>query len=309
MEQNFTPTPEKTNDKHRDKTAGEHLFNLTTYGGLALIGNEVTATVIVDQKDKANVVGRAFRASDAFFKKIGPEGKFPYLQNRMNYINFAILGGFTMVPLIKLLEDHKGPLVRFADGVVHGKTRNSEPDMVQAHEEMDDAPHQSWGSLMKGRVATVAAAYAIDSTVGWDGGMLARAAKGTKFEKYASFDHLSNMAADKVSSKYSSVMKHSLQDTHATQAFMRKGAGLLSLSTALTLLFYGTSKLFASRRDQRLEKREQDTQPVLVPRADNNNEETPPVIARNDNEPTRRVNHIEAGTRVVDPSRLQGVQV
>jgi hypothetical protein len=300
-------TPMADGKQKRDKTNGEHLFDLTTYGGLALVGNEVTATAIVNQKDKPNLIGRAFRACDAAFKKIGPEGSLPYIQGRMNYINFAIIGGFTMVPLIKLLEDNKGKLVRFADGILHGKQAQNDPKLVEAHKEMDDAPKQSWGSLMKGRLLTVGAAYAVDSTIGWEKGMLARHAKGTKFEKYASFDHLSNMAADATSKRYSGLMKHSAAQAEATQGLFRKGAGLLTLSTALTILFYASSKLFAERRDVRIERRETRPQPGGIAQADNDN-----IVAANDDNlvmetPTATVagerpgtiaSHVQHGARV-----------
>lgn len=300
--QNFMPAPE---EKKRDKTSGEHLFDLTTYGGFALVGNEVTATAIINQADKPNLIGRAYRACDEAFKKVGPEGKLPYIQKRMNYINFAIIGGFTMVPFIKWLEDNKGKLVRFADGLLHSKRDNSTPEMVKAHAEMDDAPRQSWGSLMKGRVTTVVAAYAIDSTIGWDGGMLARAAKGTKYEKYASFDHLSNLAADKLNP---SVAKLLGKEASATQGWMRKGAGLLTLSTALTALFYASSKVFATRRDHKIERREVRSHDRLLaettsPLTTTLNE--PIVLATDNDRPHTKVSEVEAQNRLREPALLE----
>ena len=301
-QQNFMPVTEPTK---RDKTGGEHLFDLTTYGGFALVGNEVTATAIINQADKHNLVGRAFRSCGEMFKHLSPEGKLPYIQQRMNYINFAIIGGFTMVPFIKWLEDNKGKLVRFADHRLHSAEANNSPEMQKAHAEMDEAPRQSWGSLMKGRVTTVAAAYAIDSTIGWDGGLLARAAKGTKYEKYASFDHLSNLAADKLNP---SVAKLLGKEASVTQGWMRKGAGLLTLSTALTALFYASSKLFATHRDHKIERREErshdrllaETSPALPVAANDT------VLLANDNDhPGTQVSAVEAQARLHDPALLE----
>lgn len=227
------------------KTMGEHLFNATTYGGFALVGNEITATTIVNQKDKANVIGRAYRAGDKFFAELGPKGRLPYIQQRMNYISFAIIGGMLMVPFIKWLEDNKSSLVRFADRILHGKKSETDPEIVAAHDEMDKAPRQSWGSLWKGRLLTVGAAYTVDSTIGWENGITARAFRGTKFEKYSSFDHVSNTVADKIAPR---IAKLGNWDVPTTNKTLRTGLGLLTLSSALTLLFYTSSKTFARWR-------------------------------------------------------------
>lgn len=269
-------------DEKRHKTGGEHLFNATTYGGLALVGNEFTATKIVNEAQKPNAIGRVFQATGRFFEQIGPKGKLPYIQQRMNYINYAIIGGFAMVPFIKFLEDHKGSLVRFADRIIHGKASQNDPARQRAYEEMENAPRQSWGSLMQGRVVTVAAAYTVDSTIGWRGGMLARNLQGTQFEKFSSLDHVSDLVADKLSPAISRALKHDATKIESTKQIMRQGTGLLTLSAVLTVLFYGTSKFFAQRRANKIEQREEAPATIARPHAENVNDNTP--IA-NDNHP------------------------
>lgn len=231
----------------RRKTWGEHLFNWTTYGGFALLGNELAATAIVQQKDKANWIGDAYRRGESFLKGVGKPGALKYIQGRMNYINFAIIGGMLMVPFIKLLEDNKGRLVRAADIVVYGTEAQTDPKIVAAHAEMDQAPRQSWGSLLKGRLLTVAMAYTVDSTVGWREGFLARQLKGTRFEKISSLDHLSKFFAEMMSNLFK-------VKTEPTRTMLQRGSELLTLSTALTILFYASSKFFAARREERSQR-------------------------------------------------------
>lgn len=243
VNQNDTsPRESEKPHKKRPKTWGEHLFNWTTYGGFALIGNEITATAIVQQKDKTNWIGDAYRKGEAFFAGVGKPGAWKYIQGRMNYISFAIIGGMLMVPFIKLLEDSKSKLVRAADTIFYGAKAETSPELVAAHEEMDRAPQQSWGSLLKGRFLTVATAYTLDATVGWKGGMLARKLKDGPLEKFSSFDHLGKYVADALSHVFN-------VKTEATRGWMHRGAELLTLSTALTILFYGSSKFFAARRE------------------------------------------------------------
>ena len=149
----------------RKRTGGEMLFDATTYGGFALVGNEVVSTYIVKAAEKPTAFGRFFERASELTKKIGPKGTMPYTQSgRFNYINFAIIGGFTMVPFIKFLEDNKGRLVRAADSIIHGVEADNDPAMRSAHEEMDNAPKQTWGSLMKGRILTVIAAWGVDAS-------------------------------------------------------------------------------------------------------------------------------------------------
>lgn len=239
---------------NRQKTGGEHLFDATTYGGLALVGNEMTATWIVEQKTKQNLIGQAYREGDSFFKNLGKPGTLPYLQNRFNYISFAIIGGFVMVPFIKWLEDNKGRCVRFADRIFYGERANT-PEIAKKHEEMDNAPKQSWGSLGKGRLLTVAAAYTVDATINWKDGLLARALKDTRFKNYASAEHLSNHASEWLNNKIAPMRNLSPEKALVQKGFINNLVGLTTLSAMLTILFYASSKLFAKKRDEKLERR------------------------------------------------------
>lgn len=241
----------------RSKTWGERLFDITTYGGFALVGNEVTATAIVKQKDKSNFIGKAYRTCDRFFRGLGNEGELPYFHERFTKISFAILGGFVMVPFVKMLEDNKGRLVRYADKILYGDKAKTDQEIVKKHEEMDNAPNQTWGSLGKGRVLTVAAAYAVDSTVNWNDGLSARLLKGTRFEKHASLEHMSDIAANRVYKHLTSIRNNTPKAPPIQKESLELLFGLGTLSATLTVLFYASSKIFAKKHEEKLERRSQ----------------------------------------------------
>ena len=238
----------------RKRTGGEMLFDATTYGGFALVGNEVVSTYIVKAAEKPTAFGRLFERASELTKKIGPKGTMPYTQSgRFNYINFAIIGGFTMVPFIKFLEDNKGRLVRAADSILHGVEADNDPAIRNAHEEMDNAPKQTWGSLMKGRILTVIGAWGVDASINWKDGWSGRALKGTKLEKYSSLETITGRVADRMGDSISARRGMDAAKTANLKSWLNQGFGLLSLSAALTVFFYATSKFFAKRSEDRRE--------------------------------------------------------
>lgn len=252
----------------RKRTGGEWLFDATTYGGLALVGNEVVSTYIVKQAEKPTAFGRFFERASELTKKIGPKDKLPYTQSgRFNYINFAIIGGFTMVPFIKFLEDNKGRLVRAADSIIHGVKADNDPEIRSAHEEMDNAPKQTWGSLMKGRVLTVLAAWGVDASINWKDGWTGRALKGTKLEKYSSLEAITGRVADHMGDSIAASRGMDMAKTANLKSWLNQGFGLLSLSAALTVLFYASSKVFASRSEHKREEQHETIHPTS-PQAD-----------------------------------------
>jgi hypothetical protein len=236
---------------HRKRTMGENLFDATAYVGLGMGGNEVAATSIVKQGDQPNLIGRAIRGSQQLVEARGP--KIPYVQKRMVWTTFALGGGMLMVPLIKILEDHKGKLVRMADSVLHGKRADDDPAIRQAHEEMDHAPRQTWSSLWKGRLVTIATAYAVDVAFIWPGALTSKLFKGTAVEKYSTLDAISHRIADGLGDGL--LRGWTAKNPVSRKDWLRQGVSLLSFSTVLAALFYGSSKLFASRQEKKQEIR------------------------------------------------------
>lgn len=310
-------------NKKREKTGGEHLFDLTAYGGLALAGNEAAATAIVKAGEDAirhpaanngaikTGLAKAMLGYDRFFDKyvgntlsyLNTAAHKDHTVSRFSYISFAIIGGFSMVPLIKMLEDHKGGLVRYADGILHGKKAETDPEMIKAHQEMDEAPRQSWGSLMKGRMLTVATAFGIDSLIGWKNAPTTKIFRSPTLDKYNSFDKAAETLVNKTTGKLHGM---GIIKSPEAPAWLHVAASLLTLSTALTILFYGSSKLFASRSAEREERREEKLEEAAAATATS---PTPSLIAQPDrDEPSRTVQAGTLESRIRAPERQEGLQ-
>ncbi len=238
--------------KPRQKTWGEKVFNFGTYGGVALLGNEATSLIITRQAEDG-IFKERFTKFQNWFKKF--DGK-PFVteyigKGQIANVLMAVLGGMMMVPFVKWLEDHKSSIVRTLDRDHYGAKADTDPQLVEAHKEMDEAPKQTWGSLWKGRALTVASAIGVDYLIGW------KDAKSTKlFKDNASFQKFSSMdrIADQIAEKSVKVLRISEAARPAATKWIQKGTWLLTLSSTLTLLFYISSKIFASKRDEKLER-------------------------------------------------------
>jgi hypothetical protein len=243
----------------RKKTRGERLFDFLNYGGFGLVGNEVASLVIMKQTKPEGLIHKPYESFRNFFTKLEGKKFVPEYatSGRLPYVVFACIGGMFMVLPIKYFEDRKGAMVRKLDQKLHSKQENESPAIVAAHQEMDNAPRQTWASLWKGRVVTVFSALAADSVFGWEKGVLAKALKGTKAERFSSLDHIANETAK----KWIQVFKTAPEKQIKTAETVNQFTWLLTLSTTLTILFYATSKLFAKNqaihKEQREERREQ----------------------------------------------------
>lgn len=268
-------TAEHTHNGKRTRTIGENLFDATTYGGLALLGNELTAASIIGTAEKGlkpeimnkpvsklsvmdsirGAVGKSYIGFDKFVQKLNKD-RFAYFKphgedsvSRFTYIAFAIIGGFVMVPFIRALEDNKGKAVKFADRFIHGKKAETDPNMVEAHKEMEEAPKQTWESLLKGRLLTVGAAYAVDATVNYEHGLSSKLFP--KLEKWNSLETISKRFTNWASGHIAEWRKLTPAKAASQAEFIGTTFSLLTFSAALTLLFYGTSKAFAHGQEKK----------------------------------------------------------
>lgn len=316
----------------RKKTAGEITFDVTTYGGLALLGNELTASAIIGTAEKGidqklihkpleapgvmnkvrGVLGMAYANTDKLVQKLSG-GKVDYLKpghgkpvSRFTYILFAIIGGFTMVPFIKALEDNKGKAVQFLDRLIHGKNADTDPNMVKAHQEMESAPKQTWGSLMNGRITTVAAAYAFDTTFNYEHGLSAKLLKGTKAEKWSSLEGISNRFVSWGSDHIANWRKLDVDAAKSQKHFLGTAFSLLTLSAALTVLFYASSKLFArgqgARRDATPAAQPDTSFAVANTRSDDDSPTQPASVSER---PRTQIAKVENLSRLTDAPQLQ----
>ncbi len=242
----------------RDKTWGEHTFNVATYGGFATLGNEGLSILIMNSAEKGwlRKIYEPFKKiftdlkGSSFLPRYVTEGRLPYLL-------FATIGGmFTVFP-IKYFEDRKGNMVRKLDHFFHGNKIYQDPYYIEAHKEMDEAPKQTWSSLGKGRVVTVIAAAVADAVFGWKEAITTKIIehtplKDTWVKKYSSLHNLSTTVADKL---VDDVFKVPVQKRSMVHEWAVTGGWLLTLSTTLTVLFYASSKLFARKSEEKRERK------------------------------------------------------
>jgi hypothetical protein len=245
----------------RKKTAGERAFDLTTYGGVALLGNEAASLVITKSIEPEAIAGNSYRKFSSWFESLNryinrDTGK-PILSKyivdkdasalgaRLPFLLMATLGGMLMVPFVKALEDNKGSIVRKFDRLFHGNRADTDPELIAAHKEMDNAPKQSWSSLGWGRVTTVVSAAVADYAFGW------RHALSTKLfgSEYASLDGIAKKTANYAEKRFNLTPKG--------KGWVDQGTWLLTLSATLTVLFYAASKLFARKRDEKIERKQE----------------------------------------------------
>lgn len=269
----------------RIKTHGESKFDWGTYAGLALVGNEfasfgITEATKISDEGKPAIAHHAYKRFESWFagladsfKRFEKPGLMKYIGNyvvgdkaskyagahspRLPYLLVATLGGMLMVPFVKYREDHKGEIVRKYDRAYYGARADTDPAIIAAHEEMDNAPKQSWGSLWKGRVTTVLAAATADFAFGWPDALSTKLFKDNKtWQKYGSLERFSDVMAEKTANAAKRMFDLSEKAHRRTMKAAGNGIWLLTLSSSLTALFYISSKLFARRRDQKIEQRE-----------------------------------------------------
>lgn len=249
----------------RKKTWGENVFNWMTYGGFALIGNELTSLFITREVPKnkltKDLYADGLKAAEELGKKHPGLPKY-FTQGHLQGVLVAVVGGMFMVPFVKAMEDHKGSIVRKFDRKHYGNLADTDPKLIEAHKEMDDAPKQTWGSLWKGRVLTVAAAIGVDSLVGWQDAPSTKLFKNSpNWQRFSSMQRIANETAEAsvkgIDTLRGWFSKPALETKTAnlTRDVVKQGSWLLVLSTTLTVLFYASSKLFAKKRDEKIERK------------------------------------------------------
>lgn len=284
-------------------TTGTKIFNVATYGGMGLIGNELASVVVMGGTKEGKFLHKPFTQLGEFFNKV--KANHPHLpeytDKRMPTILFALIGGMFMVPPIKWLEDNKGSIVRKIDHWIKGDKAETDPRIVAAHAELDRAPKQSWSSLGKGRIVTVFSAIAADASFGWKNSLLAKALEGTKAEKFSSLDHIAEQAAQAITKEKILTPEQIKNNVKASEkfAFYENLTWLLTLSTSLTILFYASSKLIAGKEEKKKVTRQErkataaDGKP-LADEAQTDTAQATETLTKADDKPAAKVSHVVA---------------
>lgn len=286
-----TPNPK------RDKTRGEHLFNWSVYGGIGWVVNAAISLVALDWME---YTPRGQKMAESGKNLIGgmlkPLGlsaeKHAKYTNMGFFITTLYSGGTLLVPVMKMFEDHKGWWVRLADHTLHGKAAETDPKLIEAHQEMDDAPKQSWGSMLKARLISLPAGLGLGFLVGNHDAYSTRIAADNGFSKYSSFDRAGATIGRNYFEKHppkaghkaweevarltgsreqsQAVWKHAIdiareQSPHTTAVGLDPRRVRFGSSTVYELLlssfvaagFFFTSHAFASVRDKKIARREE----------------------------------------------------
>lgn len=161
-------------DGFKNRTRGEGLFNQLTYTGLGYFG--VTGFSIF-----LTWFLRDFKAVAPHFNKFAEgvvksvrESKIPLVPKFEKLVNSNItiatlfVGGTAVSVLpIKALEDHKAGIVKKLDELLYGKAKaDNDPQIQQAHAEMEALPKQTWKSVFASRGLAFAATYATSMLMG-----------------------------------------------------------------------------------------------------------------------------------------------
>jgi hypothetical protein len=312
--QQFTAAP--VADTKRDKTRGEQLFDWSVYGGIGWVVNAAISLVALDwfeyNKTGQKVAEKGKEAIGTLLKPIvkDPE-KLTKYKNMGFFITALYSGGTLLIPVMKFFEDHKGWWVRTADRTLHGAAAETDPKLIEAHKEMDDAPKQSWGSMIKARALSLPAGLGIGFAIGNHDAWSAKIAPKSWFGKFSTFERAGATIGRGFYEKFppqgvqaetwkAGIAQARALSPHTTTVandmrrvrFASNTVYELMLSSAVAFGFYLTSHAFARRRDERMERRElaqqAPTHPVIsaLPEASNDN---PPTRAANDDTPGTRV--------------------
>lgn len=257
----------------RDKTFGEWAFDIGAYGGFAIGLNEVLATWFIGLTERNSWWKKGFEVLRSGTEKIPVFKEFPYVKTgRMAMILVAFLGGTLAAIPILWAERVKGPIVRAIDNWRYGKTTvANDPDIRQAHKEMDEAPPQTWRSITDGRVVTMATALAVDSTFCHNDAISSQLIEKTRFKdtwlnSFSSMERACHTMVRWVMDKIDPNGKEArfnarnpakpfeIQDGEGKWTkLLGRGSMLMTLSVALTIIFYVSSKFFANRIEMRKE--------------------------------------------------------
>lgn len=94
--------------------------------------------------------------------------------------SFYLTGGFAVLVPMKLLEDRKVELVKKWDKEIYGPAVD-DPQIEQAHRELEQAPKQSWSSIFGSRILSLIPFYITTLALWSHDSPLAKATKGAVY--------------------------------------------------------------------------------------------------------------------------------
>ncbi len=304
-----------TNEPKRKKTKGEVAFDVAVYAGGAWVLNEIISAWVGNKvRGVKNVMhGEVFPPNvkaEAVPKGVwhdGYVGLVNWFNDTFNFVKnsktlnkpieqgglplgerstawfkrgaevfMLCTGGNLLLVPIKMLEDKKSQIVRWFDRKFYGSKSETDPDLKKAHADMDKTQRQSWGSVLKARVAALAVAIGGDAAFADTNAYStylfkdAKAAKaGAAFVEGHAASYFSSLTRIGVTltRKILPILRPSMKNTietawkvspYAVTVSEGRAASIGVLMVYLTTLsgavagsFYGFTRLFAATRDKK----------------------------------------------------------
>jgi hypothetical protein len=166
-----TATPEK---RDHIKTKGEKKFDLLTYTGINYVANVLLSIGAVYWVERT-------RGGQKFMHDLGEwvGRKLPSVNKDTAKLlaskSFFLAGGFAVLAPVKWMEDAKVGLVKKWNRDAYGAHAESDPVIVQSEREMEEAPKQTWGTVVSSRVLSLIPFYLTVGLLWTRTSMLARA--------------------------------------------------------------------------------------------------------------------------------------
>ncbi len=154
--------PEK---KHKHfRTDGEKKFDSQAYTFWGYYMNVALSLVAVWWVERTKSGQGLINALTKGFAKVGAKEESARFLARKS---FFLTGGFAVIPPIKAMEDKKAELVKKYNREIYGAKADEDPTIRQSEKEVEEAPKQSWKSVIVGRLLALVPFYI---TVGllWD---------------------------------------------------------------------------------------------------------------------------------------------
>lgn len=262
----------------RPKTFGEHVFDISAYGGFALLLNEGLGIWFTGLTKNEPWIA-PFAKLRGLTEKLPLVNRFKYVkEGRLAYLLVAFLGGTIAAVPVLFAEFKKSPIVKYINELHYGKDKVAhDPALIEAQKEMEEAPPQTAGSIAKGRLVTMGTAIFIDSTIGCPNAISSQLIEKTRL-KNSWINNASSMERACVTAvrglmnwfdpkgKTARLAARSAEKPFDLQKaegeatnLLGRGSSLMTLSLALTIIFYVSSKIFANRdeirRERKLERR------------------------------------------------------
>lgn len=237
--------------KQYHKSAGDILFDVGVYGGLGYVANAAISLAVERYavhlpQTTLHKIGQASEKTFAhLLRGVTKPESLDYWAKKSNQILFLGSGGWLLLIPMKWLEDHKSQIIRSIDDRLHTGPQTPE-GITQQLTALAEAPQQSYGSLVVGRIVSYAStiAFALPFVTKWT----------------RTSDRLALFLEKQIGSQLGS-LQHPAVLVGETQvpAFLNSLGVETILAGTASALHYGASK-FAAATGQELSKKNEQPQ-------------------------------------------------